>query len=223
MTVAPDTGPVVTQAPAPTAPGIPPQLAFALGEGPLGGVRGQATFTNTVPDSATPGAGIGSLLAVVTTPLLGTTVNNSGGDESLVVDGLTAVVRTVPQLVPGTAGNLVVPDVSWVFTQPAALARVVLSGGVETLEGFDRWLASLPQASPPQAVSADNPAETAPGPVDEVVEVSVAAPSWTETLGYRPFWWSATAVLTAVWVALNGQKWLAARRGQKPELRDLVK
>jgi hypothetical protein len=219
---------VAIPAPASNASSIPPQLALALGEGPLGGVRGQATYSNPAPDFGTAGTNAGSLLAFVTTPLLAPVVNNSGGDDALPADPLTALVRTAPQLVPGTAGNLVVPDVSWVFTQPAALARVVLSGGVETIEGFDGWLASLAQPTPSAPTpaptgSAEEPGQTASEPVTVTADLRTADSSWTEVLGYRPLWWSATAGLSIIWFALNVQKWVVARRGQKPQLQDLVK
>jgi hypothetical protein len=216
-------------------PGIAPQLALALSEGPLGGVRAPATNTPGVESSPSSG-NASAFLVVFATPVLVPQASNSGGD-STPDDVATALAADLS----GTAGEgqigslllqraayaLPESDLLWILNQPFAITKALLHSGGETLEGFDRWLADrpMPQGTEPvpsQASVENGPASADSDPDARGAEYPAVATSWTDQLFSRPFWWGATSLLCLVWGALNGHKWLLARRERRQEMPAVV-
>ncbi len=213
----PVVAPVVAVPTAPVSPGIPSQLALALSEGPVGGVRGQGVIAGD-PTRSAPGTG--AALVLLTTPLFGSPTFSDGGDSGPAE--LVSIVEILPAPALVGSGGFVVPNVEWVLTQPAAVVQMIAREGAATVAYFDRWLAYNPAPQPTLSdpLAAPSPVAIADLPVAEFVEAPSS--SWTESLAYRPFWWGATLFLTFVFGGLHGQKWLARRqrpvglRGQEP-------
>jgi hypothetical protein len=216
---------LVAAANATPVPGLPPQLALALSEGPLGGVRGQTLNLPPSIDLTPPTGSATGILVALATPLVGPTPLLNGGDDTFLTTN-SSLAAAVGGSIVGRNEDLpptvAVWDVAWLVRQTPALAQTVLHHGVGTMESLDAMLASLhapasPSESlansgqmPAEAVAPDaDLAETAPAP---------AAPSWTDSLSYGPFWWGAATVLSFVWGAFHGHKWLAGRRERQPTL-----
>ncbi len=219
------------------ASGIPPQLAQALSDGLLGGVRGRDATTGTPTDSGTPVVNASPLLTAVAAIMVPSPVLAGGGDFTQVAV-VTAAEDFVPVFQTGSAISTselplyAARDGVWLINQPGPIADAVTRGGVEAVEVFGRLWGSLPKPAEsldrPEGVAEVGPPLSPPSqggaggvPAALVAEETPAAVvPWTESLANRPFWWTATTVLSFGWGALNGHKWLVARRGRRLSLRD---
>jgi hypothetical protein len=215
------------------------QLALALSEGPLGSSSpANATSGNATPSSASTGA----VLAFLATPLLAPSATNGGADATEGDAGAAAVadlpgpsgstMAAASELQLGTiasaatANAIAATDALWMLHQPAEWIDALLHKSGEALWGWELWLTQTPpQLKPIETgfgVGQDGqaPTQMASGAGDSAatVEAPGAAVPSGGPLSSGSFWWGATAFLCVVWGALNGHKWLVARRSRQDQL-----
>jgi hypothetical protein len=237
----PPLGPVVTtNSPASTSD-FAPQLALALSEGPLGGSFGSTT--NAAPAGTTASSTTtGTVLAVLATPVIPPSALNGGADATEGDAGSTAAADlagasadrvVVASAAPlgffasaAAANAIAATDALWMLNQPAQWIDGLLHTSGLALRGWDRWLAQTgPQLKPFETSVALGQVNEAPTQTvsssDEPSADGAGAPLAVVASGgpfsSGQFWWGATAFLCVVWGALNGHKWLAARRTRQDQ------
>jgi len=213
-----------------------PQLSLALSEGPLGG--SQASTTNALSGASTPSpTATGAVLALIATPVITPSALTGGADAAEGDSGSLALAASAVQFrslaSTATANAIAAADALWILNPPAAWIDGLLHQSGDVLKGLESWLAqtspqpktvgmgvALGQADPVQTPVANDPEDLGAAGT----EAPQAAATSSGPLVSGSFWWGATAFLCVVWGALNGHKWLAARRArqdQAPALKQL--
>ena len=221
---------VATVAANTTVPVLPPYLAQALSEGPLGGVRGQDSTPVTPVVNSTPPSQTTATTAIV--PAYAAPVPTQEGVQ-VVSDGTPAVERPISKIVEPTETNkppiLSEPlsvaalraaenqDPNSVQGQSATITESGVRNQAESMIVGSWWgvLRPTPAASADaQPLSEAVPSESAVvvATVQENGEMLMPTSSWSESSVPALVRWGTISVLGLLWFVLSGNKLRIAQR-----------